>query len=226
LNNLRSALICLTIVVALLLLLARGEQWGRRLLGLSVGQDRMWEAIGTCDLTALRQAFVEGAQVNVAHPRQLELPLEMAISTHDARLVAEMLRHGAEPNRSSWDEFTPLQRAIVVEDPEVLKLLLSAGADVNASPSRPPLMMAIRLKSAAMTDILLSAGADPLQCDAKGDSPMKLAMETKDAELIRKVRRAQAPRLALTAPTRGAGRSGPVRVAGLMRSIIAAGNRG
>ncbi len=187
--QIRSAALCIAIVAVLLVLMARGQQWARVGAGLPVGQDRLWDAITQGDVAGVRQAITEGANVNRPHPRQLDFPLEAAITVGDPRVVDELLRRGADPNKACWGDFTPLVRAILTNKVETVKLLLKAGAPVNGSGPRSPLITAIRMKNVEMVSLLLREGADVIKHDATGASPRSVAIESGDEVLIRQFQR-------------------------------------
>ncbi|KAL3484594.1 ankyrin repeat-containing domain protein [Aspergillus germanicus] len=94
-------------------------------------------------------------------------------------LVRLLLEHGVNPNldvdareQRRWIKGTPLQRAIILGDVELMRILARNGADVNAVlPGRysrandiynhPPLLLAMKMESAEMVEVLLENGANP-----------------------------------------------------------------
>ncbi|HDR8994463.1 TPA: ankyrin repeat domain-containing protein [Burkholderia vietnamiensis] len=75
-----------------------------------------------------------------------------------------LLRHGANPNAKRGDGQSPLHTAVVAHgDPDVLALLLDAGADVDERDNRmaAPLRLAVELGRTEAVKLLLDRGADP-----------------------------------------------------------------
>ena len=87
-------------------------------------------------------------------------PLMYAVLYGDAKLVAEMLHAGADPNIRNHAGASALTWA--VDDVAKVRLLLARGADVNASSDfgRTPLMLAsAQARSAPAVKLLLEHGA-------------------------------------------------------------------
>lgn len=109
-------------------------------------------------LTPLRMAFHPGAS-------QPEPPLY-------AELIGALLDSGADPDQGfdlpcTTDQPTPLLIAAGLDEPEVIRMLLAAGADPNIAPPAmsaermPPLVLAAAVGLPAVVRMLLDAGADP-----------------------------------------------------------------
>ncbi|KAL3450536.1 ankyrin repeat-containing domain protein [Aspergillus insuetus] len=94
-----------------------------------------------------------------------------------AAFVRLLLEHGVNPNldidvreERRWIKGTPLQRAVIMGDVELVRVLAENGADVNAAmPGRysrasdiynhPPLLLAMKMESAEKVEVLLQNGA-------------------------------------------------------------------
>ncbi len=100
-----------------------------------------------------------------------ETPLMMAALKSEAALAAELVAHGASVQKDGW---TPLHYAATGGNVDIVKLLLSKGAKLEArSPNgSTPLMMAARYANEGAVDALLAAGADRT---AKNDLGMDAA---------------------------------------------------
>lgn len=89
--------------------------------------------------------------------------LATAAAHGDAAQVADLVRQGANPNAHGQDAVTPLQFALLAQNADGMRALLSAGAD----PNLPGLGGTTVVHMAAIADdpdwlrLLLTAGADP-----------------------------------------------------------------
>lgn len=122
--------------------------------------------------------------------------LQDAIDDEDVQLAAEAIRQGADVN-ALWEDQTLLSAAVQIGDPELVKLLLSAGADPNRK--HPDGTTALTwCGNAEITALLLDAGASArhelgermeycsLQCAAEeGDvERLRLLLDRGDAECL------------------------------------------
>jgi ankyrin repeat protein len=83
--------------------------------------------------------------------------------------------------------WTGLHWALVREVPEVISLLLDAGAD-PAKPTdtgRIPLNIAMRSGQGDAVKLLLKAGADPTQADSDGKTPLMVGRDGKYPDLVK-----------------------------------------
>lgn len=83
--------------------------------------------------------------------------------------------------------WTGLHWALVREVPEVIALLLDAGADPTKSTDtgRIPLNIAMRSGQGDAVKLLLKAGADPAQADSDGKTPLMVGRDGKYPELVK-----------------------------------------
>ena len=89
------------------------------------------EAVANNDLKAVRALIAQGADANVKSNVGIPV-LFVAVRRESAPIVEALLKRGADPNVRDVDtDFTPLLEAIGRLD--IVKLLLAAGADVNAA---------------------------------------------------------------------------------------------
>lgn len=106
------------------------------------------------NLEELREALLDGADVNTRYPQE----------TNGLR------------------DLTPLMIAVMMDRPEVVKLLLTHGADVNARTRNQKLTalhMAAAFQNVAMTQVLLEHWADPDIGDHQGNTPLHHALSEK-----------------------------------------------
>ncbi|NEO93229.1 ankyrin repeat domain-containing protein [Moorena bouillonii] len=115
------------------------------------------------------------------------------IRDHDESNLAKMIEQGLDvnfymPNPPFW---TPLQEAIDEVDYggkiEIVKLLIKAGADVNAwnlDRDSHPLLMAMWGGHKDIVSLLLKAGANPNVKDNEGNSPLRWSVEEENIEMV------------------------------------------
>lgn len=128
---------------------------------------------GSCALAeALDFARWEAADMLIEAGARLTL-CEM-IGRGGVKDVKALLKSGADVNQQTPNfQTTPLLRAIDEQDAEMVKLLLSAGADVNlASMSGTPLTAAAWRNSTDIVQMLIDAGADVNALDYQGKTAL------------------------------------------------------
>jgi hypothetical protein len=89
--------------------------------------EQLKAAIGRCDASGSETLLNAG--VNPSAPLYVSF-LDLAIRCDDPKLVALLLRHGADPNQQSMGGL-PLEAAAARGQIESMKLLLDAGADAT-----------------------------------------------------------------------------------------------
>lgn len=97
--------------------------------------------------------------------KKLQRQLLTAAGWGTTRRVAELLRAGADPDQPDRDGTTPLYRASVQDQAEIIRLLTAAGANPDresgAGAEGLPLCGAACWGHEAAVRVLLAAGADP-----------------------------------------------------------------
>lgn len=120
-------------------------------------------ACGKQDLTGMKAALAAGADVNYVDPKSSANALVSSVFLANAEMVQLLLDNKANPNvRYSPLELTPLMAATARQHLGVVKLLLTAGADVHARTKQDVPVLGMLLSTAVHTDILkavLDAGA-------------------------------------------------------------------
>lgn len=127
--------------------------------------------------------LAHGADVN-ARTEQRRTPLDRAVlylaspAIDHVRLIGTLLRFGANPNPPRPDEEDPgppLCMVVRSGNIRVARILIEAGADVNAADRwGTPLTCAAEKGFDQIVELLLDAGADPSVRDPQGRTPIKL----------------------------------------------------
>jgi ankyrin repeat protein len=103
-------------------------------------------------------------------------PLFAAIRTGDARAVKAELRAGANKDAPGEGSLTPLMYSIVVAGTPVMKVLLDAGANVNAATPDGVTALHIAAFDLARTRLLLDHGAKVKVAAKDGETPLFIAV--------------------------------------------------
>uniref|UniRef100_A0A8I7BK79 Serine/threonine-protein kinase BSK1-like TPR repeats domain-containing protein n=2 Tax=Hordeum vulgare subsp. vulgare TaxID=112509 RepID=A0A8I7BK79_HORVV len=140
------------------------------------------------DLLLAQLLLDRGADVGAATPRGTAL--HIAATQAHPNLVAFLLRHGADPNKLVCRVFTPLVSSILGGSLECMKLLIQAGANVNADGSlgtttTPLLVACSRRGNIRLVECLLEAGADPNITDELGRLPIEIAAVHAERKVVR-----------------------------------------
>lgn len=109
-------------------------------------------------------------------------PLALAAYFGQRGAVELLLRHGADVRAVARNDFgvTALHAALAGPDPDVARLLVAAGADVNArqSGNSTPLHSTAANGYLELTHLLLERGADPQARNAAGRTPAEVARQS------------------------------------------------
>ena len=100
---------------------------------------------------------------------EADAPLADAAMRGDVESVRSLLGRQVDVNAPQGDGTTALHWAAYQDDLEMAKLLIDAGADVDATTrvgDLIPIVMAAKNGNAAMIELLLEAGTDPTYADA------------------------------------------------------------
>jgi cytohesin len=112
--------------------------------------------------------------------------LSLAAENASLRMVDALLNAGANPNIAQESGMTPLLDAINVGKPELVKALISRGANVNAATTKTkltPLMWAIGDGHPEIATLLLEAGANVQAVTTDGFSALTFAARTGNVEI-------------------------------------------
>ena len=147
---------------------------------------RLMTSIRDGDRTAIDALLRSNVRAVTSRGPAGATPLMTAALYGDAALVRQLLRAGADPNAADRAGVTPLMWAAA--SPDTIRLLLDAGADVNArsDDGRSALAIASGIVGAApAARLLLDYGADAWTAPAGDASPLREAARAGDPETFR-----------------------------------------
>ena len=112
--------------------------------------------------------------------------LQKAIEHKRPKILKTLLDSGANIQPAPRNEMTPIKYSIIQANEEILTLIALHFKNINAiiNCGETFLTTAVNCASKESVLILLKLNADPNTADAKGKTPLQLARETKDYEMI------------------------------------------
>ncbi|TYZ62130.1 hypothetical protein PybrP1_005065 [[Pythium] brassicae (nom. inval.)] len=133
--------------------------------------------------------LLAGAHVDLPAAGRGCLPLHLACQERHRDVAQVLLRAGANPNALTPDGVSALHLAAAAGDPEVVRALLAAGADVCATLPTPVRASALHVAcsrgSADVVRLLLRAGADVDVPDGHHASPLLIACMHEQLDVAR-----------------------------------------
>lgn len=98
-------------------------------------------------------------------------------TTHDPSMTTKVIVLGSLPRFNSIEPkeiYTPLQRAVMTDDFDEARILITKGANINepSSSGKTPLHYAVMTKSFALVELLLKSGARIDLKDAARKTPL------------------------------------------------------
>jgi len=144
----------------------------------STSENALWLATSSGNREKTRALVEAGAKLDVRGGEYLTTPLGNAVLQADIDLVSYLLRKGANVNMRSKTNSSPANYAVNNGYLEILKLLKSAGADLNGLEGEEDASLLIIAAAADKQDILdylLAQKVDVNKQDGKGRTAMFLA---------------------------------------------------
>lgn len=142
--------------------------------------------------TGLRAASVLGLSLLLGGAAPLETPVETPVAdaaqANDAAQVRALLQQGADVNAPQPDGLTALHWAAFNGSPEIVDVLLYAGASLEPrtrAGGYTPLHLAARSGHASIVGLLLERGAEVDTWTSTGVTALHFAAQANDAESVR-----------------------------------------
>ena len=158
----------------------------------------LFEAAALGRLDRLDSALLADPDVVLAFSPDGFTALHLAAFFGKPEAVRRLLDAGARVDVYTRNDFAnqPLHAAAAGRNVEICRLLLAAGADVNATQHRgfTPLHEAAQLGDDEMVELFLSAGADPTIAAEEGGTPADLAEAAGHGDVAKRLREVAAAR--------------------------------
>ncbi len=152
------------------------------------GETALMTAVDLGSLDVVEALLVFGADANVAESNGGQTALMWAAAEDQPEMVRALVAHGADPNVRSKLGFTPLLFAAQQGAVDAARVLVEAGADLNATDEKrglTPLALSIASGHSAFPRFFLEQGADPNLADNRGYTPLHYAADERGSpELV------------------------------------------
>lgn len=151
-----------------------------------------WTALMVASFMGSEQAALllttAGANVNARDKRGYG-PLHWASNQGFAQVTELLVQKGAHVNVKSDKGLTPLLQAAARGHTDIVRFLIAKGAAVNDADDEgwTPLHKAVANGYEAVVDLLMEAHADPYSLHESGRTPVDIAKQKKDPEMMRKL---------------------------------------
>lgn len=147
----------------------------------------------------IEKLLQKGADPNCRSSYTERTPVFDAVFNNDPKTLRLLLDCKSDPNAKGKDGYTPIQCAAGVKDIdlEICRMLLKAGADINAQEPKKKtwtaLSYAVRESRTALVKYLVENGADLKTVDGYGKTAMDYALQKKNNEIIEYLKSMGAP---------------------------------
>lgn len=142
------------------------------------GSQSIVAALQGGDLAQVKRFLAAGLPVDYQLDHPAGSLLAVAISSNKLEVASFLIKSGANVNKRSSHQYTPLHWAALFGHAGLADLLFRSGADLNAleDQGNTPLMLAVTRNHFNMVYVLLLLGADRKLGNRKG-SPLQHAIE-------------------------------------------------
>lgn len=150
-----------------------------------IAQKDGFELIRANDLIGLKNLINENDTIINQKNKEGFTLLILASYKGKNEIVDFLLKNGAEVNAIS-EMGTALMAAVVINNTEIIKRLIDAGADVNLSDNaqRTALHLAVQFRNKSSVELLLFYNADKTKIDSKGKTAFEYAVFSGNDEII------------------------------------------
>jgi len=162
---------------------------------LSTSENALWLATSSGSQEKTRALADAGAKLDVRGGEYRTTPLGNAVLQEDIDLVRYLLRKGADVNMRSKTNSSPANYAVGKGNLEILKMLKSAGADLDGLEGEDDaslLIIAAATDNQDILEYLLAQKVDVNKQDAKGRTAMSTASFAGYLEIVKSLVRSGA----------------------------------
>ena len=149
-----------------------------------VNRDKFNELLFSYDEDDIKKAIKGKADLNAKYPSGYVLE-EYVTDDSNVEFVKMFLDAGADPNLVMSGGYTPLMLAAEYDNPDIIKELVSGGADVNKG-TIAPIIVASTHGSKNAVQALIDSGADVNIKTAEGDTALSKAKTKQIAAMLKK----------------------------------------
>ncbi|KNC81335.1 hypothetical protein, variant 1 [Sphaeroforma arctica JP610] len=152
--------------------------------------DKLWQAVFNKDIGAVERLCKEGVSLDTLNWHNPAIKnwtcLHIAASTGQVEILRLLVNAGADLHPKSKNGSRPLHFAALSLNLDAVQTLLDAGARINALDKQKNTVLhrAVMKHHIQMAKLLLDNHANPQMRNKKGLSPIDLAVETCDRDLI------------------------------------------
>lgn len=151
-----------------------------------LGENELVEGVKDGDIPAVEEALLSGLPATERSARGTPI-LILAIRTGKKKMVELLLERGARVNvADNRTRVTPIEEATRTNRPDLVKLLIKEGADVEKSGTdgETPVMIAAKLGHTAVLELFIAEDAYLNDTDRTGRTPLMLAQERRHKDTV------------------------------------------
>ncbi len=120
------------------------------------------------------------------HKAGVEKDLLNAAAVGDTRTLRELLKKGVDPN-AEWEGKSPLHLAASKGFKDIVELLISSGANIDADSgyAGTPLQHALKFDHPEVAGLLIEEGANLRITNRRGETPLSMAVEIGNEQIVK-----------------------------------------